>query len=549
MRTTRIASLMLGVLTGCSAVGGGSVGLLFDDGGLVLGVDAPRADVVTGRDVATAASDSGVGGDVAFVSTDGGAPTAGDAVAATDAPPGCRATETCGNGLDDDCNGTPDDNCACVPGMTQRCYGGDPANAGRGVCSQGMTRCEGTGEFGRWTACEGWGRPGVEACGNAMDDDCDGMVDENCACNPGATRACYSGDTATRGVGTCRPGNQLCVAREGGADWGPCEGEVLPATDTCDGMDRDCDGNPNTGCVCTEGTTRACYSANPATANVGLCRAGTETCVRNKMGRTAWGACAGEVTPTADTCDGMDRNCDGNPNTGCACTLGATRGCYDGPTGTADRGICRAGTQRCETASTGVGWTACAGQTLPATEVCGNNLDDNCNGTADEGCVTCLPPRVMCPAGCVDLLTDRNNCGRCGNVCPGGQACANGVCVGDGQLRITMVWTRAGDVDLHVVPPCGAEISYRATMQCGGQLDRDDTSGTGPENVFWSGAPASGTYLVCATPYSIGGSTPVTVTVNQGTREIRRWNVTRATSSGYVLCNRSSPHFLGDFTL
>ena len=51
MRTTRIASLMLGVLTGCSAVGGGSVGLLFDDGGLVLGVDAPRADVVAGRDV------------------------------------------------------------------------------------------------------------------------------------------------------------------------------------------------------------------------------------------------------------------------------------------------------------------------------------------------------------------------------------------------------------------------------------------------------------------------------------------------------------------
>jgi hypothetical protein len=245
----------------------------------------------------------------------------------------------------------------------------------------------------------------------------------------------------------------------------------------------------------------------------------------------------------------MDRDCDGNPNTGCACTLGATRGCYDGPTGTADRGICRAGTQRCETASTGVGWTACAGQTLPATEVCGNNLDDNCNGTADEGCVTCLPPRVMCPAGCVDLLTDRNNCGRCGNVCPGGQACANGVCVGDGQLRITMVWSLAGDVDLHVVPPCGAEISYRATVQCGGQLDRDDTSGTGPENVFWSGAPASGTYLVCATPYSIRGSTPVTVTVNQGTRELRRWNVTRTASSGYVLCSRTSPYFLGDFTL
>jgi hypothetical protein len=67
--------------------------------------------------------------------------------------------------------------------------------------------------------------------------------------------------------------------------------------------------------------------------------------------------------------------------------------------------------------------------------------------------------------------------------------------------------------------------------------------------VFWSTTPARGTYLVCATPYSIRGATPYTVTVNQGTTVLRRWTGTRTASSSYVLCSRTSPYFLGDFTL
>lgn len=551
--------LLSGSVIACSAVGGGVIGVDFVDSGASR--DTGRRDGTANRsDGAAGTSDAGRVDGASLAPTDGGAPAldvgedvmADDGGAApADVAPGCGPRELCGNGVDDDCNGTADDNCTCVPGTTQRCYGGDPARAGRGACGYGMATCAGSGEFGRWGACEAWGRPmEAETCGNAVDDDCDGMTDEGCLCNPGEMRACYSGPTSTRGVGACSAGTQTCTAREGGADWGPCAGEVLPEPDRCDGTDRDCDGNPNTGCVCVVGTSRSCYSGAPSTVNVGLCRAGTETCMRDKMsGQTGWGACMGEVIPATDRCDGMDRDCDGNPNTGCACTLGASRACYDGPPGTQDVGVCRAGTQRCEMMGAGVGWTACAGVTRPGTETCGNGMDDNCNGTADEGCVTCLPPRRMCPSGCVDVLTDRNNCGACGVVCPAGRACANGVCVGDGMLRITMVWSLAGDMDLHVVPPCGSEISYRATSQCGGQLDRDDTTGTGPENVFWAASPASGTYLVCATPYSIRGSTPFTVTVNQGATVLRRWTGTRTSSSSYVRCSRTSPYFLGDFTL
>jgi hypothetical protein len=33
---------------------------------------------------------------------------------------------------------------------------------------------------GVWGRCEGEVRPRAEACGNGVDDDCDGVVDEGC---------------------------------------------------------------------------------------------------------------------------------------------------------------------------------------------------------------------------------------------------------------------------------------------------------------------------------------------------------------------------------
>jgi len=64
------------------------------------------------------------------------------------------------------------------------------------------------------------------------------------------------------------------------------------------------------------------------------------------------------------------------------CTNGQTIPCYTGPGGTAGVGECKTGTQTCTNGQ----WGACINQVLPAAEVCGDCLDNNCDGRKDEGC-------------------------------------------------------------------------------------------------------------------------------------------------------------------
>lgn len=59
-------------------------------------------------------------------------------------------------------------------------------------------------------------------------------------CAPGDTQPCYSGPPDTADVGLCAAGQRTCSAR---GEWGACEGEVLPAAETCASPgDEDCDG-------------------------------------------------------------------------------------------------------------------------------------------------------------------------------------------------------------------------------------------------------------------------------------------------------------------
>ncbi len=104
-----------------------------------------------------------------------------------------------------------------------------------------------------------------------------------------------------------------------------------------------------------------------------------------------------------------------------------------------------------------------------------------------------------------------------------------GVCVGTGQLRFTLTWSLSGDMDLHVTPPCGTEIVYYNRTARGGTLDRDDTSTTGPENIFWTTGAARGSYRICISPYSISGATSWTLQIYNGTTLVR---TDRGTSTG-----------------
>jgi predicted ribosomally synthesized peptide with SipW-like signal peptide len=143
------------------------------------------------------------------------------------------------------------------------------------------------------------------------------------------------------------------------------------AQEDCDGLDNDCDGmvdegNPGGGGSCTTGLE-------------GICSAGTLMC----GGQTGF-SCVQSQTPTTEVCNGLDDNCDGTTDEGCAvCGDGAVEGtetCDDGNVNNND-GCSLA----CDVES---GWQ-CSGQPSVCTEsdeVCGDGIDNDGDGLADEDC-------------------------------------------------------------------------------------------------------------------------------------------------------------------
>jgi hypothetical protein len=110
------------------------------------------------------------------------------------------ASETCGDGLDNDCNGVIDDGCPedCVPAAERPCWGGDASTRGVGACRDGVQTClEGPGSArGHWSgACAGAVLPTVgDVCGDGQDDDCNGSVDDACEQPPVEPTVCGPGD-------------------------------------------------------------------------------------------------------------------------------------------------------------------------------------------------------------------------------------------------------------------------------------------------------------------------------------------------------------------
>jgi hypothetical protein len=373
-------------------------------------------------------------------------------------------------GDDANCNGVPNEGCACLVGDAARSCS---AAGAKGNCAAGTQACV----DGQWGACS-VKAAAADSCAVKGDDaNCNGTPNDGCAClTTDAPRLC----SVSGAKGNCAKGTQSCGA---GGVWGTCS--IQPAAaDSCTvkGDDANCNGTPNDGCPCVSGDTQSC-----GPAAVGICKPGTQTCANG-----VWGACMGAVNKGARDCTSAnDNDCDGKPDNTidlvCTCASGTSQACGAHP-GADGKGPCKAGTQACVISAdkTTSAWGACSGSVGPAgADTCASGNDDNCNGTPNESCA------------CINKVTTRS-CGYCND---GKQTCTDGknntydACVGaTGQgftaLTLNTGWTNS---EYSTAAPaaaldCDGIVQFKGAMETTGT---DATLFTLPANL----RPASWVYV------------------------------------------------------
>ncbi|MBA2699046.1 MAG: VWA domain-containing protein, partial [Nocardioidaceae bacterium] len=355
-----------------------------------------------------------------------------------------------------------------------------------------------------------------ETCNN-LDDDCDTLVDEGFAkggmCDNGQQGICRStGTNVCRADGAgvqCNapavtPGteppngcNNVDDDCDGKIDEGVTGCNCIPQGESCNNMDDDCD------LAIDENLTRPC--------GTGVCQ-GVETCTGNNI----WTGCTAPMS-NPETCDGADQDCDGvadgfteacsnlagafplgdprnNPgNTTCPAgemcpPTSVSPGCLiEGPA----LCLCHPGIKSCPVNGNGM-FGDCTGELGPTLEVC-NGLDDDCDGTVDEGtdgadCSTnCGTGATVCMNGTISCTSTTqptdDTCDNNDDDCDGSidedyvssGACGQGppatVCMGVEQC--------VAGVETCVGEPVGVESCNCDDDDCDTRVDENVTCGGG----------------------------------------------------------------------
>ncbi len=305
----------------------------------------------------------------------------------------CQASDTTCDNIDNDCNGSvddgyePDASCgigfcratntpgSCVNGAETPCQPGDPLSADDATCDGVDDNCDGVADEGYVVTLTECGVGVCAATGDALcvdggivdtctpsdplgvddatcdgvDDDCDGMVDEE-----------YVDVVTGCGVGACAAtGDALCV--DGGIVDTCTPGDPLSVDDaTCDGVDDDCDGMVDED-----------YVIVVTGCGVGACAAtGDALCVDGGIVDTC--SPGSPLSKDDVTCDGVDDNCNGAIDEDyvvvpTACGVGACAATGDA--------LCIDGA---------VVDTCMPGSPQSPDDVTCDAVDDNCNGQVDE---------------------------------------------------------------------------------------------------------------------------------------------------------------------
>ncbi|MCB9539212.1 MAG: thrombospondin type 3 repeat-containing protein [Myxococcales bacterium] len=281
------------------------------------------------------------------------------------------------NGLDDDCNDTVDDGWGT----------GDPCEDGLGACyAEGVIECAPDGQS---VACSVQaGQPTAELC-NGVDDDCDGVTDEGYLWGGrGVGQTC-------EGIGACAGLGATVVCND------PSTATCSPLTaEQCDSVDNDCDGEFDEGfalgTACSEGVGRC--AVDGVIACTGLT---TSACDATPLQ---------PPEPVELTCNGLDDDCDGSVDEGVLAGVGET--CVVGIGACARTGpmICEAGALACSATPGAPTAETCNGidddcdggadELAGTPELC-NDADEDCDGLVDEGAPACeglgTPPPVVVP--------------------------------------------------------------------------------------------------------------------------------------------------------
>ena len=248
--------------------------------------------------------------------------------------------DICNDGLDNNCNGTIDENCA--PICTDN--DGDGFSVEGGAC--GQVDCNDNDVSIN---------PGeTEVCGDGIDNNCSGVVDENCT--PVITCTDNDGDGFSVEGGEC-----------GLADCDDSNASVFPgAAENCnDGIDNNCNDLVDTQDISVCEQPLVCTDSDGDTYAVEGGDCGPVDCDDNDAFNNP-----GSVEYCGDE---QDNDCDGLIDEGCETT------CPDADGDTFVDAAC--GGTDCDDSDPTIN--------PGASEITGNGIDENCNGMSDDICATC----------------------------------------------------------------------------------------------------------------------------------------------------------------